>query len=367
MNFENLKEFLFLSFYFVLLLLIVKVDTQDCSAFDCKSCRNISGCGWCEKSKKCLVGNESGPSANSSCTDGSCWSFGENTCADECTSIDVCTICSSKKNCYWCGKTHRCLLSINNTDSGSIIPCGENCGFNTPVDCWKANVEGNCPNVSYCGNITNCRQCTSSSCFWCGNTKQCMESTVGITQPCGFNGENCSDTTEGCWKENLQQCPAIVDCGKVQDCLECTRSGCGWCTDSMKCLEIKNNRENSCGNDCHRDYQCWIIGEFACPTKDNKSVECSSFDGNCTSCTQASLCGFCAESNKCFPTQGSKFCYGDCTAKFECSEEETSSKEMKDKIIIISTIGTFTALVIFVFVIYYFFIRRKGYVQINDK
>ena len=125
-----------------------------------------------------------------------------------CENLTDCKSCTNN-GCYWCGKNRKCMEA---SASSSPQPCGynaESCGTASTSDCWK-NSETQCPDVPVCETLTNCYNCTSNGCYWCGLNQKCMESSSSSfsPSPCGYKNESCgSASTSDCWKGNPSQCP----------------------------------------------------------------------------------------------------------------------------------------------------------------
>jgi hypothetical protein len=175
------------------------------------------GCGWCVASNSCYNGTANGPyNTTSLCTGGACWSFGScigittlytsiDSILANCSTLKGCYECTSVPNCDWCGRTQRCLPSIQ-----SSKPCGANCGDNSADSCWKTD-QADCPFVATCEQLTDCNSCTSVGCYWCGKNRICMETTVSVTtpKPCGYKNESCgAESEQDCWKAQPFYCPS---------------------------------------------------------------------------------------------------------------------------------------------------------------
>jgi len=278
-----------------------------------------------------------------------------------------------KSSCYWCGLTHKCIFSHGNDGFLGPKPCGENCGDNGPVSCWKGAGNGNCPVVEYCSSVSNCKQCTQSGCYWCGATEKCMEATAwGLLTPCQYKNETCRNLE--CWVGGKDsQCPDVA-CSALHNCGDCTSHKCNWCHTTGTCLETGDNGGRlGCGYNgsrCNSD-DCLVSSNQACAPFN--SSFCSQFHGNCSTCVNVPFCNYCAESQLCYPNYA--FCNqdGPCTPVAECAPDQRSSvngpthpfKFSVTLIIVIAVAGAAVlGLSIFGILAIVFHFKRRGYVPI---
>ncbi|KAJ4457511.1 hypothetical protein PAPYR_6988 [Paratrimastix pyriformis] len=170
-------------------------NTPNCSALhDCMSC-TLAMCEWCGATETC---HEYDPSSMGFCegTGGLCpqctkTRFSECPLRATCADQHSCTACT-QNHCKWCGDTQTCL----DFDHQTGTTCGAaNCtgclksspSFPTPM-CTCAHMiilEDECPAVAQCDALTNCLDCATAGCAWCGATRRCMEADATTGALCG--------------------------------------------------------------------------------------------------------------------------------------------------------------------------------------
>jgi len=357
---------------FFVVFQLVFVYSQCNGGSTCSSCVKLAGCGWCDSSSQCLPGNYTS-SLNGECENGTCWSFGSSaTCPDDCSEMGVCTDCISKPNCFWCGKSHKCMFSIGNDDGHTPTPCtNQTCGNNSPDDCWKGNSSTysftkNCPSVSYCSNLTDCNTCTKANCWWCGTSVSCLEvQPVDSPLPCGYNNEVCS----ACLKGSGSLCPSVRDCKTINNCFDCATAGCGWCDAFQICTEY--DEDNSPCTSCHIEDSCYLQNPQLCPNINNSPVNCSMFDGNCSACSNVTNCGYCLKTNQCLTSYYGSSCDVGDECELVWANGGSCTKERDYRVFIYIGIGVAAAIAIGVLIgVACCCVRKKayrGYEEIKGK
>jgi hypothetical protein len=288
--------------------------TPDCDTFsaykngNCKSCTQ-NGCHWCGRDGTCLETTEDGKStcgerfkcgtAETNINPNFCWKGDPYQCpASPCQNYDNCKECSNA-GCAWCGKKQLCFEATDNKvlTCKSVDQCTDSSKLNPgPDDCWKTSSDS-CP-ANTCSKYSDCFNCTSNGCGWCGKKQLCMESVKGGVKPCGGSplrqcGTDDIPDATNCWKTVTYSCPILktengtksTDCSKYKDCKGCTQvSNCGWCTGQKKCLEARVDGYGPCSSE---ECSGWNSGDC--------DVVCQSLNSNCKQCLFETVgCGLCS-------------------------------------------------------------------------
>jgi hypothetical protein len=160
---------------------------DSCSSHtDCESCLTADGCGFCDATNTCMAGDYLGPSTGS--CDWMDWDYMGCGGTDDgtggtaaCGSAYDCASCIEIDGCGWCDASSTCMSGgFTGPDSGA-------CDWMDwdYVDCEATDDGGgDDPGVepAYCGGAYDCATCLEiDGCGWCASSYTCMSG--GFTGP----------------------------------------------------------------------------------------------------------------------------------------------------------------------------------------
>ncbi|KAL4231921.1 hypothetical protein ACF0H5_009497 [Mactra antiquata] len=167
-----------------------------------------------------------------------------NNCSTSCSSTDKYTItkvsdcplryntgCSLLHNCYACLRHEECVWSklekkkCSYSQQDSVSFFGDITEFYKEV--VNAETEGTKTAQEACDTPcylhSECENCTSRGCMWCGSQQRCVENNSYVAS---FLYGQCQE-----WVTHIEKCPA-TRCEDLRSCDECkTHPTCGWCND----------------------------------------------------------------------------------------------------------------------------------------
>lgn len=140
----------------------------------------------------------------------------DNYVALQCAQALDCHSCDAYSQCTWDFEQSKCRYGNNKTSLDDSMSCGPPCS-----------------------TITNCGNCTTSSCIWCQNEERCVDKNAYTAS---FPYGQCRE-----WTASIEKCRAPLSgsrsqCEFYKTCAHCRDDpACGWCDDGSntglgKCL-----------------------------------------------------------------------------------------------------------------------------------
>jgi hypothetical protein len=238
---------------------------SDCSmGATCDACVGLEGCGWCPGSGRgvvapgaaagsCVLGSDTAADRES------CEAYRgtrEACTSDQCRLITECSTCQDTRGCGWCDGSDRCMVG-NFFGPTSDETFGSTCGEDWD---WFGLF---CDNTdAACGNAASCQECISEirNCTWNTMTNACedgvmsdethLSGTAMCPGLCGGPFSMCTESTECC--DGLECVnDNCVDCGGAARVgASCDPSVVGACCGTLTCAPITSESDNRC---CKRD------------------------------------------------------------------------------------------------------------------